>query len=310
MAEDIGGLAVSIGMDASGFTTGMSTINRNLRVLNSEFRMNTAAIGLNGTALDRLKLRSRNLTNTMGQQQNKVNALEAAYNRSATATGRDSVATRNLEQQLNHARASLSNMDNELQRTNQQIATQSSRWTRMGTALSSAGDKMKKVGEGLKNVGSKLSTKVTAPLIGLGVAASKMSLDFGTSMAKVSTISDDTEVPIGDLRKAILKLSSDTGVASTSIANDVYDAISAGQSTGEAIKFVTENTKLAKSGFAETGQSLDLLTTILNSYKLKSSETARVSDVLIQVQNKGKVTVAELSQSMGEHFAQCFSNVA
>jgi len=300
MSEDVGNLAVRLGMDSSNFQTGMTQINRSLRVLNSEFSMNTSAIGLNGTALDRLRLRSSSLSSTMTQQQQRVNALEAAHERSVTATGRDSAATQNLEIRLNQARASLSNMGNELATTNAQIATQSSRWTRMGTTLSNLGDRLGKIGTSLKNVGGKLTTSVTAPILALGVASAKMGLDFEASMAKVSTISDDTQVPLGDLRKAILKLSSDTGIAATDIADNVYDAISAGQSTADAVNFVTNSTKLAKSGFAEAGQSLDLLTTILNSYGLKSSEVNKVSDILVQTQNKGKVTVGELSDSMGK----------
>jgi TP901 family phage tail tape measure protein len=300
MAEDIGNLAVRVGMDSSGFNDGIAQINRRLRVANSDFRANTAAIGSNGTALDRLRLRHTSLTSSMGLQQQKVNALEAAYNRSVAATGADSRATQDLEVRLNQARASLSNMGNQLGDVDRQIATQTSSWTRLGTALNNAGARMKKAGEGMTKVGKELSMKVTAPIVGLGVAVGKMSMDFEGSMAKVSTISNDAEVPIGDLRKAILNLSDDSGIASSEIANNVYDAISAGQSTGDAVNFVTNSTKLAKAGFAEAGQSLDLLTTIMNSYELESKEVNKVSDVLIQTQNKGKVTVGELSSSMGK----------
>ena len=38
----------------------------------------------------------------------------------------------------------------------------------------------------------------------------------------------------------------------------------------------------------------------MNSYEMESSEVNKVSDILIQTQNKGKVTVGELSQSMGK----------
>ena len=300
MAEDLGNLAVRVGMDSSGFNDGIAQINRSLRVANSGFRTNTAAIGGNGTALDRLRLKHTSLTTSMGLQQQKVSALEAAYNRSVTATGADSRATQNLEVRLNQARASLSNMGNQLGTVDRQIATQSSSWTRLGTTLNNAGERMKKVGTTLKNVGSKLSMSITAPLVATGVAAAKLGIDFETSMAKVSTIADNTDVPIAVLRKAILKLSNDTGIASTEIANNVYDAISAGQSTGDAVKFVTNSTKLAKAGFAEAGQSLDLLTTIMNSYGLESKEVNKVSDILVQTQNKGKLTVAELSTSMGK----------
>ena len=210
MAEDLGNLAIRVGLDSSGFTSGMTQINRNLRVLNSEFRANTAEIGLNGTSLDRLRLRTSNLTSTMVQQQNKVNALEAAYNRSVEATGRDSAATQDLEIRLNLARASLSSMGNQLATTNAQIETQSSRWTTMGNALSGVGDRMKKVGEGLANVGKKLTMSVTAPLVGVGLAAVKVGMDFEASMSKVKAISGATGESFKKLNDQALQLGQDT----------------------------------------------------------------------------------------------------
>lgn len=128
----------------------------------------------------------------------------------------------------------------------------------------------------------------------------KKSLEFETSMAKVSTIADASIVPLSQMQKEIINLSNALGVNASVVAEDVYNAISAGQNTADAVGFVEKATKLAKGGFADTGQALDVLTTILNAYGLKSTETAKVSDMLIMTQNRGKTTVAELSAAMGK----------
>ncbi len=164
----------------------------------------------------------------------------------------------------------------------------------------SAGDeKAQHLAKAFSNAGTAFTAKFTVPILaGLGKMA-KLSLEFDKAMSKVATIADTTEVPIEELRGAILKLSDDTGIAASDIADNVYNAISAGQKTGDAVQFVATSSKLATAGFAESGQALDILTTTLNAYKLESSEATRVSDVLLQTQNKGKTTVAELSASMG-----------
>jgi TP901 family phage tail tape measure protein len=173
-------------------------------------------------------------------------------------------------------------------------------------SLEKISDKAKSVGEKISNAGDKISgvgkkmLPVTTAIGGIGVASAKMSMDFEDSMAKVSTIADESEMSMDDMRKAILKLSNDSGISASEIANNVYDAISAGQKTGDAVNFVTNSTKLAKAGFAEAGQSLDLLTTILNAYGLEASKVTNVSDMLIQTQNLGKTTVADLSSAMGK----------
>ncbi len=128
----------------------------------------------------------------------------------------------------------------------------------------------------------------------------KNAQEFQTAMAKVGTIADTDLVPMAKLRQEIINLSNETGKSANDLAEDVYNAISAGQSTADAVGFVESATKLATAGFAESGQAVDVLSTILNAYGMEASKVTDVSDMLIQIQNKGKTTVAELSSSMGK----------
>lgn len=123
---------------------------------------------------------------------------------------------------------------------------------------------------------------------------------YETAIAKVSTIADNQAVPIQKMSSEVMKLSNTTGIAASQIADDVYNAISAGQKTGDAVNFVSYSTKLAKAGFAESSQTLDVLTTILNAYGMEAGKVSDVSDMLIQTQNEGKVSVGELSSVMGK----------
>ncbi|HBN05665.1 MAG TPA: phage tail tape measure protein, partial [Bacteroidales bacterium] len=168
MAEELGSLAVKIGLDSSGFQNGISSINRSLRVLDSEFKANTAALGENGKGLEGLKLKSESLSKQLELQKQKVSTLEQAYTKSAETKGKDSKATQDLEIKLNKAKQTLSQMENELSKTNKEIEAQSSRWTSLSKSLDGIGSKMKTVGEGFSNVGSKLSLAVTAPLVAAG----------------------------------------------------------------------------------------------------------------------------------------------
>lgn len=168
------------------------------------------------------------------------------------------------------------------------------------STVENAGQSMQKFGENSESVGKNLTKSVTTPIVGVGAATAKLATDFGSSMAKVSTIADTTQVPIGDLKESILELSDDTGVAASDIAESAYQAISAGQSTGEAVNFVTSSTKLAKGGFTDAATSVDTLTTILNAYGDKAGDVTSVSDKLIMTQNLGKTTVDQLGASMGK----------
>ena len=229
----------------------------------------------------------------------RITDMTEAYRASDRAVESNARQIQNYQTNMTRATGEMTRTQGELNRINAELDRSNNRWLNASESLNNASEKMKGIGSKISGAGDKILT-MTAPLIAGGIASLKFSSDFENSMSAVSTISDDTQVPLGELGKQILKLSDDTGIASTEIAQNVYDALSAGQKTSDAVNFVTNSTKLAKAGFAEAGQSLDLLTTILNSYGMEAKEVANVSDVLVTTQNVGKTTVGQLSESMGK----------
>lgn len=216
---------------------------------------------------------------------------------------------------------SLENLSEELQNA----GVNTDNLTGENERLQKSYDKLKSSQETLQNLNAKqqeikksiTGTKIelTATTTALRVIAKKIyngpiksAQEYESALAKVSTIADATKVPMETMSKEIMALSNTTGLAATALADDVYNAISAGQDTADAVNFVTYSSKLAKAGFAESAQTLDVLTTILNAYGLEADEVGRVSDMLIQTQNKGKVTVAELSSVMGKIIPTAKSN--
>lgn len=162
---------------------------------------------------------------------------------------------------------------------------------------------LKRTKVSVKNFGlsvAKYSKMGALAVAGLGVTSLKMGAEFSKSIAKVSTIADTNVVSMKDMRKEIINLSNSTGASANALSEDVYNAISAGVDTANAVNTVAVNTKLAKAGFAETSDTLDLLTTIVNGYGKSIKEADKIGDILITTQNKGKVTVGELSASMGK----------
>ena len=122
---------------------------------------------------------------------------------------------------------------------------------------------------------------------------------FETAVAKVGTIADTTKVPIGELKEQISDLSGTMGIAAGDLAEATYQAISAGQDTGDAVAFAGQAAKLAVAGFTSSSSAVDILTTALNAYGLGADKATHVSDVLLTTQNLGKTSVDELSASMG-----------
>ena len=162
-------------------------------------------------------------------------------------------------------------------------------------------------GSGLSEGAIKLGGIAAKGLAAIGAAAAgataaivKVGSDFETSMAKVKTLADTTQVSMADLSKGLMEISNTTGQSSQSLAEALYQALSAGVQTGDALAYTEQAAKLAAAGFTTTESAVDALSTVMNAYKMDASEVNAVSDMLLQTQNKGKTTVDELAASIAQ----------
>lgn len=154
-------------------------------------------------------------------------------------------------------------------------------------------------GQMLTSAGSTLTTHVTAPLLALGGAATSMSMQAETSMAKVNSILQLSSSEWTKYQTTLEQGANDIGMAYSDYAEAAYSAISAGVKQADVTNFLTQSNKLAKGGLTDLATATDLLTTVQNAYGLSQKDMAHVSDVLVQTQNKGKTTVGELGSAMG-----------
>lgn len=155
-----------------------------------------------------------------------------------------------------------------------------------------------------KSLGSALVGNLTKVVASVGIGKMLQSAftggtAFESAMAKVGTIADTAKVPLESLSSQVLQVSGDMHIGANEIAEAAYQAISAGQDTGNAVAFAGQASMLATAGFTSSASAVDILTTALNAYGKGADETGHVSDVLLTTQNLGKTSVDELAGSMG-----------
>lgn len=298
MAEELGSLAVKIGLDSSGFQNGISSINRNLRVLDSEFKANTAALGENGKGLEGLKLKSESLSKQLELQGQKVKTLEQVYTKSAETKGKDSKATQELEIKLNKAKQTLSLMENELSKANKEIELQSSKWGALGKSFDTFGEKIKPIGQSISGVGEKLTLGITAPLIGIGTAAVKTGMDFEAQMSRVRAISGATGSDFKKLNDMALKLGADTAFSAGEAAEGMENLASAGFNTKEIMEAMPGMLDLAASGGIEISEASDVAASSLRGFGLEAGQAGHVADVLAQAASATNAGITDMGSAL------------
>ena len=284
--------------------------------------------------LEKLEAEHEKVSQKIQQHQQNAERLRAKIEETGDATGELTAQLVKEENEVAKNTERLKNNENQIRQTNASIERQEEQLRNLGDELRDAGvdtdnleqsnarlqrsyERLRGSQENLNRINSeqeKIKKSITATKLELSATVGAIGLiakkiydgpvqaaqEYETAIAKVSTIADANAVPIEEMSSEIMKLSNTTGIAASQIADDVYNAISAGQQTGDAVNFVSYSTKLAKAGFAESAQTLDVLTTILNAYGMEAEEVSKVSDMLVQTQNKGKVSVGELSSVMGK----------
>lgn len=292
MNAKVRGITVTINGDTKGLGKVLDAAKKQSMGLSKELREVNKALKLNPSSITLLSEKQAILADSVRAAREELKTLEAAQadvEKMYAAGEIDRGAYLEFQRKLEAARENLKRLQD------QQVEFGGV----VGQIMQQAGQSVTDFGKKVEGVGEKLML-ISAATAAAGAASVKMAFDFEDSMAKVSTIADTAEVPLEELEAAILELSDESGIAAGEIAENVYNAISAGQKTGDAVNFVRYATDLARAGFAESGDALDLLTTIMNAYKLEADEVVNVSDTLIATQNLGKTTVAELSASMGK----------
>lgn len=230
-----------------------------------------------------------NATRSAGQSFNSM--ANQASQAGQTASG----AMGNAGNGASNASGVISNAMNAISNAFQNVANNAEA---VKEKIKEVGEGMKEAGEKVTQVGDKMTKTFTAPVTAIGTGALAVSSSYEYAFAKVSTLLDESEVDLQAYKKELAKTAGEMGVNLSDYAEAVYQAMSAGQSYGDAINFVRKNVELAKGGFTDTTTAVNTTTTIMNTYGKKAGDLALISDKLIATQNKGKTSVGELGGAL------------
>lgn len=290
MAGGIKGITVKIGGDTTELGKSLSNATKQSTALQKELKGVNTLLKFDPKNVTLLAQKSDLLKKSIGETETKLKSLKEVLAKA------DSGEIKLTEEEYRNLQREIANTENKLKGLKE---AQKEFGSVGAQQIAQVGQELQKVGSKVEDVGKKFSviSGVTGAVLGGSVM---LASNFQDAMAKVDTIADTSAVSLDDLSAQILDLSNQTGISANDIADATYNAISAGQSTADAVNFVSNATSLAKAGFTDTASSIDVLTTIMNAYGLEADKVGSVSDMLINTQNKGKTTVAELSASMGK----------
>lgn len=224
MAGSIKGIIVEIGGDTSGLQKALSKVNSATSSLSKELRGVNSLLKLDPTNTELLTQKQELLNDEIALTSQKLEELkkhqEEVKNSGTTLTDEQEKNYRALQREIISTENKLKN-----------LKLEASNWTTAGKAIEEVGTKIDNVGSKIDSLGNKLTTRVTAPLLALGVVGVKSAAEQEAAMQQVELI-------YGDASNTIKDFAENTAIAYNISTSDAYKYA---QIYGNLIQSITDD---------------------------------------------------------------------
>lgn len=171
--------------------------------------------------------------------------------------------------------------------------------TQLVAGLDAAQKATQRLGQKMTQAGRALTTSVTLPIIGVGVAATKMVADFEESMSKIVGLVGVSRDQVDAWSEQILRLAPQLGKAPSELADALFFVTSAGIRGADAMNVLTMAAKASSAGLGDMTAVADALTSAMNAYGPANLSAAEATDVLVATVREGKLEADQLAGSIG-----------
>ena len=156
---------------------------------------------------------------------------------------------------------------------------------------------MESVGKKFTSVGKNLTTKVTLPIVGIGTAAVKTSMEFEAAMSKVAALSGAQGEQFESLRDKAMEMGAQTMYSATESAEALQYMALAGWGTEDMLNGLEPILKLAGAAGMDLGRASDIVTDGLTAMGLTAQDAAHFPDVLAVAMSKSNTDVDQLGEA-------------
>lgn len=160
------------------------------------------------------------------------------------------------------------------------------------------GQKIQSVGNTMSSVGSSMTKTVTTPIVGVGAAAVKASMDFEAGMSNVQAISGATGEDMERLRELALEMGAKTKFSSTEAADGFSYMAMAGWKTEDMLAGLPGIMYLAEAANYDLAATSDIVTDALTAFGMTAQDSGHFADILAAASSNANTNVA----LMGETF--------
>ncbi len=173
----------------------------------------------------------------------------------------------------------------ELAQLESQITPMAAKFTALGTSMSS--------------VGKKMTMGLTLPIVAIGAAATKMFMDFDSSMTKITSLVGISKDEVDKMRASVLQLSGQTAKSPQELADALFVVTSAGLRGTAAIDALTAAAKASAAGLGETADIARAVAGSVNAYGEANLSAAKATDIIVATARAGNFETSQFAAALG-----------
>ncbi|MCW6059785.1 phage tail tape measure protein [Clostridium sporogenes] len=256
-----------------------------------------------------------NSKKTLGENAQETKKLKSEYEQLSSEYTKNEEKLRNNVRSIdnwtnkaNNAEAKLKGMKSSLSSVSKEIDKQENSWNKISKKLDSAGNKFKTAGKKIESVGKGITTKVSAPLAGLGVIAVKTTADYNDSMSQLKAITNSSAQDMEKMGNQAKDLGVKTRYSAKEAADSMVMLGQAGYRTTEIMNTMPAVLNLAQAGAIDLTQSTDVLVSSMSQFGIETKNASHVADVLSLGANKANLGVNDMAEAL--KYAGSMANTA
>lgn len=306
-ATPLGNMVIKFSLDDTDFGRGVANSKKQVTYLAKEMSANMKIADLAGDKLGKLGNKYDGLTQIMKAQQGQVAALKKAYDESFV-DGQATESTKRLAIQLQDANGKLAGYQGQLQNTAGQLARYKVETEGLTGSLNAFGDnaiangnKLTAIGDGASKIGGALTKSVTLPLVAVGAAAVKASIDYESAFAGVKkTVDEQVDangkviISYDDLSNGIRAMAKEIPASASEIAAVVEVAGQLGIKTKDVLSFSKTMVDLGESTNLSATDAATAIAKIANITGMTSDEYRRFGSSVTALGNNFATTESDI----------------
>ncbi len=158
---------------------------------------------------------------------------------------------------------------------------------------------MQQAGQKMQKAGKAMTTRLTLPLLGIGVASTKIAADFDASMRKIVGLVGVPVEQVNEWREDVRHLGVEYGISAKKAADALFFITSAGLRGATALETLQVSLQASAAGMGDVVTVADAATSAMNAYGEANLSATRATEILTAGVRKGKLEAAGLAPVMG-----------